>query len=229
MSGIKGNRRTIYTKKVIKESLIQLLQSKEIHQITVTNICKKADINRGTFYLHYKDAFDLLQSMEDELFNQILEYINETPIEDYADSLLIKVLELIKENKDLCKILFCKQRDGRIIDRILYIASKANLELLLYNSGEFDMSNFNYLIRYSVGGVLAIIQFWLENDALESPREIVNIINKVFDLRPGAIIRDLDLRRPIYRQTAAYGHFGRTDLDLPWENLNKVEEIKKYL
>lgn len=62
-----------------------------------------------------------------------------------------------------------------------------------------------------------------------SDEEIVNIINKVFDLRPGAIIRDLDLRRPIYRQTAAYGHFGRTDLDLPWENLNKVDEIKKYL
>ncbi len=62
-----------------------------------------------------------------------------------------------------------------------------------------------------------------------SDEEITNIVEKVFDLRPGAIIRDLDLRRPIYRQTAAYGHFGRTDLDLPWENLNKVEEIKKYL
>lgn len=59
--------------------------------------------------------------------------------------------------------------------------------------------------------------------------KIVEIINKVFDLRPGAIIRDLDLRRPIYKQVAAYGHFGRNDLDLPWEKLNKVEEIKKYL
>jgi S-adenosylmethionine synthetase len=59
--------------------------------------------------------------------------------------------------------------------------------------------------------------------------KIVEIVNKVFDLRPGAIIRDLDLRRPIYKQTAAYGHFGRLDLDLPWERLNKVEEIKKYL
>ncbi len=58
---------------------------------------------------------------------------------------------------------------------------------------------------------------------------IVEIVEKVFDLRPGAIIRDLDLRRPIYKQTAAYGHFGRTDVDLPWEQLNKVEEIKKYL
>ena len=59
--------------------------------------------------------------------------------------------------------------------------------------------------------------------------KIVEIVNSVFDLRPGAIIRDLDLRRPIYRQVAAYGHFGRNDLNLPWEQLDKVEEIKKYL
>ena len=63
----------------------------------------------------------------------------------------------------------------------------------------------------------------------KSEEEIVSIVEKVFDLRPGAIIRDLDLRRPIYKQTAAYGHFGRNDLDLPWEKLDKVEEIKKYL
>ena len=57
--------------------------------------------------------------------------------------------------------------------------------------------------------------------------KIEEIINKVFDLRPGAIIKNLDLRRPIYRQTASYGHFGRGELDLPWEKLDKVEEIKK--
>lgn len=62
-----------------------------------------------------------------------------------------------------------------------------------------------------------------------SDQEITNIVEKVFDLRPGAIIRDLELRRPLYRQTAAYGHFGRNDLNLPWEELNKVDEIKKYL
>ncbi|TGY42552.1 methionine adenosyltransferase [Clostridium sartagoforme] len=63
----------------------------------------------------------------------------------------------------------------------------------------------------------------------KSEEEIVAIVEKVFDLRPGAIIRDLELRRPIYKQTAAYGHFGRNDLNLPWEQLNKVEEIKKFL
>src|SRR5690606_33041657 len=56
---------------------------------------------------------------------------------------------------------------------------------------------------------------------------LVDLINNHFDLRPGAIIRDLDLRQPIYRQTAAYGHFGRDDLDLPWERTNRAEALRK--
>lgn len=62
-----------------------------------------------------------------------------------------------------------------------------------------------------------------------SNEKLVEIIRTNFDLRPAGIIRMLDLRRPIYKQTAAYGHFGRNDLDLPWEKLDKAEELKKYL
>lgn len=59
--------------------------------------------------------------------------------------------------------------------------------------------------------------------------KLVEIVRENFDLRPAGIIQMLDLRRPIYKQTAAYGHFGRTDIDLPWEKLDKVEVLKKYL
>ena len=62
-----------------------------------------------------------------------------------------------------------------------------------------------------------------------SEDKIVEIVRENFDLRPAGIIKMLDLRRPIYKQTAAYGHFGRHDLDLPWERLDKVEALKKYL
>lgn len=62
-----------------------------------------------------------------------------------------------------------------------------------------------------------------------SDTHLVEIIRENFDLRPAGIIKMLDLRRPIYKQTAAYGHFGRNDLDLPWEKLDKAEELKKYL
>ncbi len=62
-----------------------------------------------------------------------------------------------------------------------------------------------------------------------SDERLAEIVNEVFDLRPAAIIRDLDLKRPIYAQTASYGHFGRDDLDLPWEKLDKVDALKGYL
>lgn len=62
-----------------------------------------------------------------------------------------------------------------------------------------------------------------------SDTRLVEIIRENFDLRPAGIIKMLDLRRPIYKQTAAYGHFGRTDVSLPWEKLDKVEDLKKYL
>ena len=62
-----------------------------------------------------------------------------------------------------------------------------------------------------------------------SDEKLVEIVRENFDLRPAGIIKMLDLRKPIYKQTAAYGHFGRNDLDLPWERLNKVEDLKAYL
>lgn len=67
------------------------------------------------------------------------------------------------------------------------------------------------------------------NTSKYTEKELIDIVNANFDLTPKGIISTLDLRRPIYRQTATYGHFGRNDLDLPWEKLDKVEALKKYL
>ena len=62
-----------------------------------------------------------------------------------------------------------------------------------------------------------------------SDLRLAELVKRCFDLRPAAIIRDLGLKRPIYRQVAAYGHFGRTDIDLPWERLDKIAELKQEL
>ena len=85
-------------------------------------------------------------------------------------------------------------------------------------------------LAYAIG-VANPVSLFVETFGTEkvSIEEIYRVINEVFDLSPGSLIRNLDLRKPIYRQVAAYGHFGRNDLDLPWERLNKVEEIKNSL
>ena len=82
-------------------------------------------------------------------------------------------------------------------------------------------------VAYAIGKA-APVGLFVETFGTETvdPDRIEKAITSVFDLRPGAIVRDLELLRPIYAQTAAYGHFGRTDVDLPWEQLNKVDELK---
>jgi S-adenosylmethionine synthetase len=82
-------------------------------------------------------------------------------------------------------------------------------------------------VAYAIGKA-APVGLFVETFGSETvdPARIEKAITSVFDLRPGAIVRDLDLLRPIYAQTAAYGHFGRTDVELPWEQLNKVDELK---
>jgi S-adenosylmethionine synthetase len=82
-------------------------------------------------------------------------------------------------------------------------------------------------LAYAIGVArpLAINVQTFGTGVIPDPR-LAGIVDEVFDLRPGAIIRDLDLRRPIYRQTAAYGHFGRSDLDLPWERLDRVADLR---
>jgi S-adenosylmethionine synthetase len=82
-------------------------------------------------------------------------------------------------------------------------------------------------VAYAIGKA-APVGLFVETFGTETvdPDRIEKAITSVFDLRPGAIVRDLDLLRPIYAQTAAYGHFGRTDIELPWEQLNKVEDLR---
>ena len=85
-------------------------------------------------------------------------------------------------------------------------------------------------VAYAIGKA-APVGLFVETFGTEAvdPAHIEKAIGEVFDLRPGAIIRDLDLLRPIYAPTAAYGHFGRTDIDLPWEELSKVDDLKAFL
>ena len=82
-------------------------------------------------------------------------------------------------------------------------------------------------VAYAIG-VAHPVSIMVETFGTETidPLDIERAVREVFDLRPAAIIRDLDLRRPIYRSTAAYGHFGRDDLDLPWERTDRADALK---
>lgn len=178
MAGTKGNRRTLYSKMIIKESLIKLLQNNEIHKITVTDICKEADINRGTFYSYYNDPFHLFQCIEDELFDKIIELLSECSEQENKISVLTKIFELAKENKDFCKILLCNLGDSRILNKIIYIANQDDI-IKMNSALNTTKSHFNYLTRFAISGAVGVLQTWVENDLKESPEEVATIVDNI--------------------------------------------------
>lgn len=112
------DRRTIKTKRAIRESFLELLKEKEVQQITVSELSRKADLGRGTFYLHYQDVFDLYEQLEKELFDQLGGLYDETfPSQDPLDmlSFLNKTTEYLKENQYMLT-LFVKPNYQRPIN-----------------------------------------------------------------------------------------------------------------
>ncbi len=118
-------------------------------------------------------------------------------------------------------------KDPTKVDRsAAYMARYVAKNIVAANLAEKIQIGISYAIGVSKPLSIFINSF---NTAKLSDEKLVEIINKEFDLRPASIIDTLDLRKPIYQKLASYGHFGRTDLDLTWEKLDKVNDLKKYL
>ena len=107
-----ADRRVKYTKMVLRESLIKLLQKKPISRITVKELCELADINRATFYTHYTDQFDLLRKVSDELIADIASYVDSGLKEGETGlmPMLTMIFEYIDKNSELCRVLRSEER-----------------------------------------------------------------------------------------------------------------------
>ena len=175
----KTDRRVMYTKMVLKQSLLDLLRVRPIEKITVKDICVKADINRGTFYTHYKDPFDLLTQIENELFNEILVYIEDVLKPDAISGLLARIFESILNNSDLCKVLFGDYGDKAFLKRIMNIAREVSIAAWKKMIPAIRDEQLELLYLFYANGCVAMIQHWVLSGMTESPQELSEMIEKL--------------------------------------------------
>ena len=174
------DRRVKYTKRVIQESFLDLLETKDITKVTVMELCKKADINRATFYRYYLDVFDLLEKMEEEF---VLEYQNSYKDFNYNDNKLydyvLSLLQTCQRKKRFVKILFQTKSGITFLHKLLedaYIRCKEKWEHDIPNiSEEIE----EYATVYLFNGTLGIVNYWIQN---EFDKQIEDIANMVISL-----------------------------------------------
>lgn len=173
-----ANRRVKYTRMALKNSFIQILSQKDISKITVKEICELADINRTTFYLHYKDPYDLLDQVENEFIHDIDAYLASFLIHkpyEFPVYELKKILDYIKENQALTKILLCQNNSSIFQQRITDI---------IWNQHFFSQKNpifslhpqSDYMFSFFASGAIGIIKKWLDENTVLSSQTIAHYI-----------------------------------------------------
>ncbi|WP_062047713.1 TetR/AcrR family transcriptional regulator [Bacillus sp. JCM 19034] len=173
----KLDRRKQYTRKVLKNSLIELLQNKPINAISVKEICQLADINRSTFYAHYTDLYDLLQQIEEEIIQDIDNTLSTFTYDDKDNSLkvTIKLLEYIAANKDSCQTLFSENGSTTFQKKVILLAQDCTIgQWFSYNKIAPHIAE--YISLFLVNGSICTIQQWLKNGMDQTPEEMAKLI-----------------------------------------------------
>ena len=175
----KIDRRVRYTKMALKQSLLELMRREPIDKITVKDVCEKADINRGTFYAHYANPYDLLAQIEDELMGEILGSV-ETSLQAESISLLLSdIFESIIKNSDLCSVLFSEYGDKAFLKRIMFIARDKSIAEWKKIIPSAKKEQLEMLYLFFANGCVAIIENWVQNGMKESPKELTDFIEKI--------------------------------------------------
>ena len=174
------DRRKKYTRMVLKDSLIALLKEKKISSITVKEICELADINRSTFYSHYKDPFDLLNRMEEEIIEDMNAYLNQYNFTKEEESLKMteRLLEYIVSKGEICHTLLNENGDTSFEKRVMAVAQKFLIQNWM-DLNAFDTKHYEYVSTFIISGSIHIIKHWLANNLEQSPKEIALIMNHI--------------------------------------------------
>lgn len=171
------DRRVKYTKTVIKDTLLQLLAEKDITKITVSEICKIADINRATFYRYYFDVFNLLDSIKNDFVNELKKTYQ--PSNDEKKTIYgfsRAMLKVFLENKELVKILFNTDNNLYFLNDVLEVAFDRCKERWEKDLPELSQEDMEYATLFIFNGALGILNFWVKNNFDKNIDEISEII-----------------------------------------------------
>lgn len=176
------NRQVNRSKKTLESSIIKLLHKMPIDKITVTQLCEMSEVNRGTFYNHYIDIYDLLNQIENNIVHEfelkLDKHSKKQKVDDFYP-LFKEALEFIDENSDVVTILLKGNEDSLFLSKIINLFKDNTIN----NWGTYynyrNNINYDYFLQYSIHGCLGIINKWLKDGRKELPNDLARLLNNI--------------------------------------------------
>ena len=182
MSTDSIDRRVRKTRRQLRECLISLLKEKKVQDITVRELTDMADLNRGTFYLHYKDVFDLLEKTEAELqdeFNQLVLKHDAVDLKQRPAVIFNEIYSLVYENADLIEILLGEIGDLTFVNRLKKLIREKCLKdwMEVFRTG--NPAVFDAFFSYIASGCVGLVQYWLQTGLKETPQQMAKLTEQI--------------------------------------------------
>ena len=176
------DRRVRKTRRQLRECLITLLKEKKVQDITVRELTDMADLNRGTFYLHYKDVFDLLEKTEAELqedFNQLVCKHDAVDLKQRPSVIFNEIYSLVYDNADLIEILLGENGDLNFVNRLKQLIREKCLKdwMEVFRSG--NAAAFDAFFSFIVSGCIGLVQYWLQTGLKETPEQMAKLTEHI--------------------------------------------------
>lgn len=189
MSEKKTDRRVRRTQKMLRAALVELMKEKRVQEITVREISELADFNRGTFYLHYKDVFDMVDRIEEELIEELERLLEQFMPQEEGESvvpMLRRIFEFLKDNADIGRVLLGPNGDLSFVSRVKVLVRNRMLTIWPKIAKTTDTAYLDYFASYIVSGFVGLFEAWLAHDMKESPQEMAELAKKmvVMNLEP---------------------------------------------
>ena len=176
----KTDRRVRRTKTLLLQGLLQLMTEKDIKDISVKELFDLADINRGTFYLHYNGIYDMLAQVEDELFLEFHEILDRTLNSDEAifspKATLVEIFSFLERHKDVAKVMMSPHGDLAFVNRLNNLVKERMYNLLVSKQSAYD---YSYIEAFTVSGCIGVIETWLSQPAPPSVEEVADICSNM--------------------------------------------------
>ena len=171
--------RVQFTKKILKDSLLKLLNDKPIIKITIKELCEAAGLNRGTFYLHYATPNDLLIEIEQQFIDESMTYFSPYFHQGYETSQLAGMFTCILKNKEICRIIMGKNGNPRFLERIQEMLREGVVDGWCKEFPKYSRTDLDYVFDFIFTGSMRLILNWIEDDKGLSTAELANRLDRL--------------------------------------------------
>ncbi|MDR1421864.1 MAG: TetR family transcriptional regulator C-terminal domain-containing protein [Coriobacteriales bacterium] len=172
----KTDRRVRYTKAALREALVAQMQDRHISAITVKSLCRQADVNRSTFYLHYRNQFDLLKQVEEEMIDDLRRRLDNQLDTEGAGPVSLRtmteVMEYARENSALARALLSENSGIGFKQDVMQLTPMFSDSVAV----GYDPRTRAYIATYCIDGAIAMVEKWLRDGSIETPRQIAELL-----------------------------------------------------